>query len=440
MGDYVVNRSLSVPGLRLAVILLLVGLAVLAYVPAQFLPLISDDYEQISVSRRYGPVANWDDLLRDPLYRCRSVSIVMTWWLEKLVGFWPPAFNVLSLLLHVVNTLLVAAFGLWPRVGWRISVPAAAFFAVAEGHQEAVIWYAAVPELNVFFFAATGFLAWVLWLEREDSRLYAVSLAAFVLALFSKESGVAVVGAQALAVLLVNARRIRFWGGLLPFLLLSALYFIWGYSARSSHLHYNDGTFSLSAPFLLTLLNSIGRMFWFWGLLAVVVLVATLRRTGIRFVLAALAFSAAALLPYSFLLYMPRVPSRHTYLASAALAMVVGYAYVQLSSRLSRRWMTAIAAAVIVHNCGYLWFYKQGQFLERAMPTVALIETLKSSDGQIVVECFPYAKTLAEQAARIAAGTSERRLIFRDPEDCRGGWRYTPLAQVTEASWEKPGQ
>ena len=432
-----VNRFLDQGQLRPVGLLVLVVLAVLAYLPAQFVPLISDDYEQITVSRKYGSIDRWDDLFRDPLYRCRSVSIVLTWWLEKLAGVAPLALTLFSLLVHVLNTLLVGALGLWPRIGWRISLPAAAFFAVAEGHQEAVIWYAALPELNVFTFTLIAFLCWVLWLERGNWFLYAGTLAAFVLALFSKESGVAVIGLQALAVLVVGARRLRFWAALAPFTVMAGLYFAWGYAARATHLHYNDGTFSLHAPFVLTLLNSLGRMFWFWGLLATIVLIALWRGAGIRFLAVALSFAAVALLPYSFLTYMPRVPSRHTYMASAALAIAVGAAFTALASRLSGRRIAALATVVVLHNCGYLWFYKQKQYMERAMPTAALIELLRSTDGPVVVECFPYAKTVATQAAVIAARTDPGRLIFRDVPNCTT-WRYAPvLAQV---SWENRGR
>jgi hypothetical protein len=194
----VANRFLGQAGLRPAVLLVLVVLAVLAYLPAQFLPLISDDYEQIMVSRKYGSIDHWDDLFRDPLYRCRSVSIVLTWWLEKLFGVSPLALNLFSLALHIFNTFLVAALGLWPRIGWRISLPAAAFFAIAEGHQEAVIWYAALPELNVFTFTMAAFLLWVFWLERGGWGYYTGALAAFVLALLSKETAAALVGLHSL--------------------------------------------------------------------------------------------------------------------------------------------------------------------------------------------------------------------------------------------------
>jgi hypothetical protein len=179
-------------------------------------------------------------------------------------------------------------------------------------------------------------------------------------------------------------------------------------------------------------------MFWFWGLLAVGVLVTLLRRDGVRFVAVCLAFGAAALLPYSFLTYMPRVPSRHTYMASVALALVVGAALTHLAPRIKSGWMTALVTVIVLHNCIYLWTYKQRQFKERAMPTAALIDVLKSTSGPVVVECFPFPKSVAVQAATIAAGASPRRLIFRDSSDCTT-WRLTPAA-VTETAWENRGQ
>jgi hypothetical protein len=153
-----------------------------------------------------------------------------------------------------------------------------------------------------------------------------------------------------------------------------------------------------------------------------------------RFLVAALAFAAVALLPYSFLTYMPRVPSRHTYLASAALAMVVGAAFTALAPRLHGWRLTALATVIVLHNCGYLWFYKQRQFLERAMPTVALVKVLRSTTAPVVVECFPYSKSIARQAAIIAAGTEPGRLIFRDAANCTT-YRYAPLP-IANASWD----
>jgi hypothetical protein len=162
------------------------------------------------------------------------------------------------------------------------------------------------------------------------------------------------------------------------------------------------------------------------------------RSAGVRFVGAALAFGAVALLPYSFLTYMPRVPSRHTYLASVALAIVVGAALTALAPRLHGWRMTALVLVVVLHNCGYLWIYKQKQYLERAMPTVELVNVLRSTTTPVLVECFPYSKSIALQAATIAARTNPDRLLFRDSADCTT-YRFMPLP-VTNASLDNHGR
>lgn len=422
-------------------LLLLTSLAVLAYAPAQFLPFISDDYDHIVLARQYGPVSGWSALLGDALYRCRAVSLVHAYWVERLFGADPLAFNISSLAMHILNTLLVAALGLWRRIGWRISLPAAAFFAIAEGHQEAVIWYAASPELQVFTFAVTSFLAWSLWLQNkaESAWLYTVSLLAFVLALLSKESGVAAVGLLALAAVMERQVNRRTLMALAPFGLLSLLYFLAGYAARSSHLHYNDGTFSLSAPFWITLPNSLARMLWIWGAAAIGVLVWLRRSALIPLVGFALLWMSISLMPYSFLTYMARVPSRHTYLASAGLALIAGAGALALRERLRGRnqaVLALLAAAIVLHNTGYLWTRKQRQFLERAEPTEQLAKMARETQGLITVRCFPYSASTAMGTVEVVTGGGADRVRFaKEEEGCgtfefRGETEESPLLPV----------
>src|SRR5262245_10751009 len=124
----------------------LAALSLLAYFPALSLPRISDTYLQIQLGRQWGPIDAWGELFRDPLYRCRATSIVLTWWLERLFGMSQALLNWSQLILHVLGVWLVHAFGAIRGIGWKLSFAAAAFFAVYEGHQEAVIWFAAIPE------------------------------------------------------------------------------------------------------------------------------------------------------------------------------------------------------------------------------------------------------------------------------------------------------
>jgi hypothetical protein len=420
MGEH----SNQIPGQRLAVVATFLSfLAVLTYAPAQLLPLIADDYVQIDLGRRYGPVSSWDELAQDALYRCRAVSILLSHWTESLFGFSPAAFKATSLLLHVLNVLLVFALGFWKPLGWRLSAIAAAFFAIAEGHQEAVIWYAALPEMLVFAFVVAAFLAWVSWLQSDGSRpvLYAFAFGLFCLALLSKESAVCLVGLQAVAVMVHGWRKPRSWLAIAPFAALGIVYFTAAYSARDAHLHFNDGTFSLSAPFWITVPHSIARILWIWGVVAAALLWIT-RRFDRRVIAVAAGWMVVSLLPYSFLTYMTRVPSRHTYLASVALAWLVAAALLAARERFPHR--TAITAgvaiALLVHNLGYLWTRKQAQLAERAQPTERLIQVARESTRPIEVLCFPYAGDVAVLAVAIAAGGAPGRVRWAVQPGCTG--------------------
>ncbi len=393
--------------------LLVVALSVLAYAPALSLPFISDDYVQIGLGLQFGPPSGWAELLADPLYRCRATSLVLSWMTHELFGVAPLAYNLTSLILHVAAGLLVLALGFWPAIGWRWASVAALFFAVYEGHQEAVIWYAALPELLVCLFILTGLISWVKWLRGAGPPWFALTLASFVLALFSKESGVILAAILPLATLIER----RSWRQAILVaapLSAAALGYWWlSYTERAAHLHYNDGTFSLTANFARTLLNSIGRMMWFWGGIAAAALVVLRPRWWKGLFAAAGAAIVFSLLPYSFLTYMPRVPSRHIYIASIALSIVVGAGLLELASRLRWRWAPwALASAVVLHNCGYLWIKKIPQFAERAAPTEELIEAARRVEGPIYVECFPYGPEAAWRALQLRLGISPTEVFF----------------------------
>jgi len=385
--------------------ILLAGLAAAPYLTVLEQPFISDDYLQITLGRQYGATEGWSALAADPLYRARSTSLVLTYWTERLFGFSPLPFYLSALVLHVLNTLLVFLLTARLGMGRRMALCAAAFFAIYEGHQEAVMWYAALPELLVFTFALVTLLLWSRWLAAERRRLplYAATLLAFVLALLSKEPAVAVV--PLLAVLSWNQRLA--WPWITPFALLAVGYFGITYAGRETHQHFGDGAFSLQAPVLLTILNSLGSLVWFWGLLSLVALVAWRRLRDSRVVLLALAWIVIAFLPYSFLTYMPRVPSRHTYLASVGLAWIVAAAFLAFRRRFQAarpRLAYALVAVLVLHNIGYILVKKRAQFLDRAEPTEALVELARQAQGPIRVRCFPYNAGAAHLAVEMRLG------------------------------------
>lgn len=403
---------------------LLAGLAILAALPylrTVTLPPISDDYTQIWLGRHYGPFDRWPALAEDALYRCRAISILLTWWTERVFGVQPLVFNISNLLVHILNTWLVFALGAWRAIGWRLAAVAAAFFAIYEGHQEAVVWYAALPETTVFLFAVSAFLLWVLWIQRGSRWWLLASFAAFLLAMGSKESGAAVAG---LVLIPVWTGRVPLRRWVLPWLvfLASALaYAALIFAAKTDHLHLNDGTFTLGPHFLAVMGNSFARMLWVWGWLSVVVLGLWRERGRLELLLVALAWAAIAFLPYSFITYMPRVPSRHTYFASVALAWVVGAALLALWNRAGSRraWAVgAVAAVLLLHNCGWVWTRKYDQFADRARPTEKLLEFVKTAKGPVYVHCFPYPVLVAIWAADMRLG---REVIYvQSPDHVHG--------------------
>ncbi|MCZ2151469.1 MAG: hypothetical protein LC126_27315 [Bryobacterales bacterium] len=375
-------------------------LCVLAYWRSLFLPFISDDYLQIRLARDFGPVSGWKALAADALYRCRATSLVLTHWTERAFGLDPFVFSCSSLLLHILNTWLVFAFGAWRLIGWRLSTVAACFFAVYQGHQEAVIWYAALPELLVFFFVASSFLLWILWLRSGTSlpSLYLASLAAFLLALLSKESAVALPPLLVLVLLAERKSLRRFCLPLLPFAALSIVYFALSFAARRHHLHYNDGTFSLHAPFYWIEFRSIVRLLWVWGFVSLAALAAWRASHYLPLLKIAAAWVLCTLLPYSFLTYMPFVPSRHTYLAGAGLSLLIAAAFLTFANRFRPALVCSLAALIIFPHCAYLWTKKQRQFLERAAPTELLIHHARVTRGPIRLRCFPYHISIAQSA------------------------------------------
>jgi len=400
----------------------LAALVCLAYGPAQALPLISDDYLHIWLARQYGPPEGWARLFADPLYRCRAVSLVHAWLIDLWFGPTPIPFNLSSLFLHWGNCVLVAALGCWRLVGWRVSVPAAAFFAVHQGHQEAVVWFAASPELEVFAFLLGAILCWIMWL-RPGSRKwpwYVGCFAAFLLALISKESGAIL---PALLALILAVERERDWrrsAAILPFLVVSGLYFWAGYVNRGQHLHYNDGTFAIGAPFWTTMPLSIFRMLWGVGLASIAVL-ALWRRKALAWLLAlTIGWMAISLLPYSFLTYMSRVPSRHTYIAAAGLALLVGWAAAVTWEKAARRHRSlAVAAAILIvlANTAYLWTRKHQQYVERARPTEEIRRKLAAGDGPVRVCGFPYSPGIAESVVVLSGSPRDRLQLVSGP-DC----------------------
>jgi len=131
---------------------------------------------------------------------------------------------------------------------------------------------------------------------------------------------------------------------------------------------------------------------------------------------------------------MSRVPSRHTYLASLGLSLIVAAWLVSAWERFGERraGITALlACAMLLQNYGYLWTKKQRQFVERAQPTERLIESARGVDGPMYVHEFPYSIWIARYALEV--------VLKKDLQPISGPDHGTGAAVFCMVEKSKPG-
>jgi len=401
----------------LAIAFTIVALSCILYVPFLRLPLLPDDYLQITLARKWGPVREWHSLFDDPLFRNRATSIILTYWTDLVFPLSRLAFGVSSILLHAVNGLLVYSIGTARSIGWRLSAIMAIVFVLQERHHEAVIWYAALPELLVFFFALSALLLWMHWLrsQRLSIVLWGGVLTCFVLALLSKESAVAIASLMIVMAVVEHASVRRAIVGLLPIAIVAGVFALSVFSGRNQNHHFTDGTFALQTGFIKTAFLSAGRGLWVWGWISL----GALRLLGVRnrsLLFAACSWILMALLPYSFLTYMTTVPSRHHYLAGVGYSLIVALALSALLERTRSAKLVVTCIVVIgVHHSSYLWTSKYRQFDKRSEPIEAFIHYVQDEPQRpIHVGCADYFFEEARRAAYLRLGETPAKFVF-DP-------------------------
>ena len=370
-------------------------LCAVAYAPALSLPLIEDDYPSLAQAQVLGGPQHLGALIHNTVFRVRATSVWSMYWLWKAAGLRPIVYHGVSLLLHILSTWLVYALArAWPRLGAG-ALWAAAFFAVQEGHQEAVMWFTAINELWMFLFGAAAL--W--WGVLRGHR--AAGLVLFALSLISKES--AVIFLPLYWLVAPNWRR------LVPYAVLAAVVTGSIFLTRDNSFRFADGSFSLGAPFWITWPRGIFRVLWIWGWISLAIV--WFRGDGgrRRSAAIALAWIAIALVPYCFLTYSTAIPSRQTYLATVGLCVLFGLAVDTFTRRDA---VVALVAAMLAHNLGILWTRKRAQFIARAEPTERLIALARQTDGPIWVQCFPRTDWIAKEAVHLGAGKPESILVW----------------------------
>jgi hypothetical protein len=413
---------------------ILIAVAFIAYLPALRIPFIVDDYGQIPLARQFA-AQGWTPLYANHELRARATYMFMSAALDRAFGFSPFIFHFAGVFLHALCVLLVYATALWLEIGEPTAFFAAAFFAVQEGHQEAVIWPAAAADLLVFLFGVAAWLCWLAWLRSRSWKWYAAALIAFLLAIASKESGWIFALLMLLPVVFDRThRRPGVLAGIAPFFAISAAYVFWTWTSRVTAPGYHDTRFALSAPWLLILLNSWWRLLFVWGLIAIAVLLWLRKRGDWRLLAISSVWIVAGLFPYCFLTYQLQVPSRLTYIASLGLAWIVGAAATRLRESGRQTLFAVFCIAALALNLEILWVKKMAQFRERAIPSELMKDAGLHSDGAVRISCDPLPDFIAADVLNSVAVKAIFEPGAREDESCFTVDYRTPAGHLVHES------
>lgn len=405
---------------RLGRIVILLILAIGAYLPALRLPFIEDDYGEIPLARTYA-AAGWHPLWDNPHLRTRATSMFINAEIDDVWGFRPAPFYVVSIAVHAVCVLLLYLSFAWREVlDESTAFWAACFFAIYEGHQEAVMWISARSEAVLFLFGMAAWLAWVMFLRSRQPGWYCLSIVCFVLAAFSKESFIVFAALMVLPCIWRPAGNSRHAAitAILPFFGIAIGYLVWSRIAPSSIPNELDDRFTLSLAWPAVFLRSFWRLMFVWGLVAVAILLWTRVAPDRRKIAAAFVWILVGILPYSFLTYMPQIASRHTYVASAGLALLVGTAAARLAAMRHRAVLAVLCVAALSINLEILWVKKMAQFRERAEPSERLKQAGLAAVGPVDIDCTPYPDFLAADVLSSVGAKAEFRHPGTHQEHC----------------------
>lgn len=165
----------------------------------------------------------------------RPVAFLTFGLLVPLCGCEPAGYRAVNLGLHVVNGLLMYAFARRLLGDRRPALAATLIWFVYPAHRWAVLWIADVAGLLLTAFTLTSLLLFWRALEAPGGKArhhyYGLALAAFALALLSKESSVTLAFLFPALAWMVQpppqgGKAVHAWRSYLPFVALTGLYLV----------------------------------------------------------------------------------------------------------------------------------------------------------------------------------------------------------------------
>jgi hypothetical protein len=229
--------------------------AVAVYLGALSTGFTGDDYFILARLKHLGgladPLAYFAFGFFDYYRPIAFLSHAMDWQIWGAHAF---GFHLTNVLLHAANSILVFVLGkrLTDRAGAEV---AALLFALHPASHEVVYWMAARFDLLATFFSLVA----VLCLRHDRTRLYAIGVVAFALALLSKESALSVLVIAPAYDVIVARRDWRAVGRrLAPLVLVAVAYAI--LRSQGANLAAAGGTGKL--PKVLMMAAALAALVW----------------------------------------------------------------------------------------------------------------------------------------------------------------------------------
>jgi hypothetical protein len=445
--------------------LLVCAAAIVPYLPTVDDYFVRDDFGVVQLLAQkpatYFPrwfVTSWmDDIwgfLPDEIRPFPAVSYQLT----ALGGAASPVLHhVLNILIHAANGILVLALARTAAgLTLTASAVAALTFVLLPVQTESVAWITGRVDSMPALFYLGSFLAYVLWRQRQSTYLYAASIAIFLVALFTKQNTITMVGTLVAYDVIVERRAIwpivSFVRPYLPYAVMTVGYLwlryaLFGQVAREDALNargLHDFQVIVSRHIRHVVSGDIdGSQSLVWlalVLVAVAGLATVLQRPGETrsharvFLCFGPVWWAIGIAPIVVAGYSS---PRHVYLAVVGWAIVIGLAFDLLSAaaRIPYRRHVALASALVM-----LLAYVVGlQASIRAWGTTAAVSqdvvrevrsaALASPEGSLVIVGAPgrsweWALPFAARPPFVRTDLTERAHIIspRALSCCAGQW------------------
>lgn len=206
--------------------LILIVMCLVAYIPAMRAGFIWDDDAYVTenplLSARDGLKRIWFSLDHPSQYFPLTYTVFRLQY--KMWEFNPFGYHLVNVLFHIANAFLVWLILLKLRI--RGSWLAAAVFMLHPVNVESVAWITELKNVLMAFCCLLSILAWLRFIDRPELKIkdwayYVLSLALYILALFSKTTACTLPAAMVLILWFRRiSNRVRNFGLIIPYVAL----------------------------------------------------------------------------------------------------------------------------------------------------------------------------------------------------------------------------